>query len=148
MAYFLHDSISTSCILRVHQSQLHISLTKAKYLISPDSFPRIFHHTPDDPLFRGCQALPSVLLPGVYPISLGTCEKAAENGAFGGCFQHPFHRTQTRASGRFTVALGPVWSGTACVAVQTLCDVSFFHCVGILPLCWHLVLMETAFLNN
>jgi hypothetical protein len=37
---------------------------------------------------------------------LRTCEIAAENGAFGGCFQHPFHRTQTRASGRFNLFLG------------------------------------------
>jgi hypothetical protein len=51
----------------------------------------------------------------------GMGEKAAENGAFGGCFQHPFHRTQTRASGRFTVALGSVWSGTACVVWNGLC---------------------------
>jgi hypothetical protein len=39
-------------------------------------------------------------------ISLGTCEKAAENGAFGTCFRHPFHRPQTRASGRFNLFLG------------------------------------------
>jgi hypothetical protein len=40
-------------------------------------------------------------------ISLCTCEKAAENGAFGSCFRHPFHRTPTRASGRFNLFLGP-----------------------------------------
>src|SRR4051812_32069972 len=31
----------------------------------------------------------------------GTCEKAAENDAFGSCFRHPFHHTPTRASARF-----------------------------------------------
>src|SRR4051812_16062638 len=34
----------------------------------------------------------------VIRISLCTCEKAAaENGAFGGCFRHPFHHTPTGA---------------------------------------------------
>jgi hypothetical protein len=28
-------------------------------------------------------------------ISLCICEKVAENGAFGGCFRHPFHHTLT-----------------------------------------------------
>ena len=39
-------------------------------------------------------------------ISLGTCEKAAENSAFGTCFRHPFHHTPTRTSGRFNLFLG------------------------------------------
>jgi hypothetical protein len=39
-------------------------------------------------------------------ISLGTCEKAAENSAFGTCFRHPFHHTPTHASGRFNLFLG------------------------------------------
>jgi hypothetical protein len=39
-------------------------------------------------------------------ISLCTCEKAAENGAFGGCFRHPFHHTPTHTSGRFNPFLG------------------------------------------
>ena len=34
---------------------------------------------------------------------LGTCERAAENSAFGSCFRHPFHRTPTRASARFNL---------------------------------------------
>src|ERR1700733_12742528 len=38
-----------------------------------------------------------------------TCEKAAESSAFGSCFRVPFHRTPTRASGRFNIfwALAP-----------------------------------------
>jgi hypothetical protein len=39
-------------------------------------------------------------------ISLCTCEMVAENGAFGGCFRHPFHHTPTRTSGRFNLFLG------------------------------------------
>jgi hypothetical protein len=39
-------------------------------------------------------------------ISLCTCEKAAENGAFRGCFRHPFHHTSTGVSGRFNLFLG------------------------------------------
>jgi hypothetical protein len=38
--------------------------------------------------------------------SLGTCEKAAENGALGGCFRHPFHQRPSRAPGRFNLFLG------------------------------------------
>src|SRR5271155_2232054 len=38
-----------------------------------------------------------------YYISHCTCEKAAENGAFGCCFRHPFHHTPTRATGRFNL---------------------------------------------
>jgi hypothetical protein len=37
---------------------------------------------------------------------LGTCENAAENGGFGGCFQQPFHQSLTRAPGRFNPFLG------------------------------------------
>jgi hypothetical protein len=39
-------------------------------------------------------------------IHLGTCENAAENGGFGGCFQQPFHQSLTRAPGRFNPFLG------------------------------------------
>ena len=39
-------------------------------------------------------------------ISLYTYEKVAENGAFGGCFRHPFHHTPTCTSGRFNLFLG------------------------------------------
>ena len=35
-----------------------------------------------------------------------------------------------------------------CVVVHTLCDVSSFHCVGILPLCWNFMLIKAAFLNK
>src|SRR5436305_2135193 len=42
----------------------------------------------------------------LYGISLCTCEKAAENSAFGSCFRRPFHHTPTRPSGRFNLFLG------------------------------------------
>src|SRR5436305_8519295 len=41
----------------------------------------------------------------IFRISLCTCKKVAENGAFGNCFRHPFHQTPTRASGRFDLIL-------------------------------------------
>ena len=43
---------------------------------------------------------------GNYSISLCTCEKTAENSAFGCCLRHPFHHNPTRASGRFNLFLG------------------------------------------
>src|SRR5271156_2548031 len=42
----------------------------------------------------------------MHNIHLGTCENAAENGGFGGCFQQPFHQSLTRAPGRFNPFLG------------------------------------------
>jgi hypothetical protein len=41
-----------------------------------------------------------------HSISLCTCERAAENGAFGSCFRQPFHHSPTRTSGRFNLFLG------------------------------------------
>src|SRR5271155_1228168 len=51
-------------------------------------------------------APPAEAILAIYRQSLCTCEKAAENGAFGSCFRHPFHHTPTRASGRFNLFLG------------------------------------------
>jgi hypothetical protein len=43
----------------------------------------------------------------------GICERVAENGDFGGCFQHPFHCTPTEAPGRFNLFLaGCLWRVT------------------------------------
>jgi hypothetical protein len=63
---------------------------------------------------------------GYNRLSLCTCEKAAENGAFGSCFRHPFHHAPTRPFSGLSrskiigilIAVISVFSNNAQVAVS------------------------------
>ena len=60
-----------------------------------------------DPQNSGHRLLQSDTISGkLNGIYLGTCDYAAENGGFGGCFRQPFHQSLTRAPGRFNPFLG------------------------------------------
>jgi len=69
-----------------------------------------------------------------YYISHCTCEKAAENGAFGCCFRHPFHHTPTRASGRFNLFLGSGAPSAQRASTADFCCSRFRHPLSLTPL--------------